>query len=113
MIRFLIAAPRRPGLSLLELIAAVGLLGIVAAVLVPRLAQSGRAIDAHGCDRNRETIDLRAALFYRNTGDWPAGDLSDLAADAGAFPNGLPVCPVDGSAYTFDRATGETVAHGH
>ena len=103
-------ASRRRGLSLLELIAAVLLLGVVAAVAVPRLGGAGRAVDADSCDRAREAIDLHAALHLRNTGAWPRADLSDLDA---ALPDGLPVCPADGSAYTFDAATGTTVPHSH
>lgn len=108
--------PRRPGLrprrglSLLELTAAVLLLGIVTAVVVPRLAGAGRAVDVKSCDRHVETIDLHAALFRRNTGAWPQADLSDLAA---TLPEGLPVCPVDGAAYVFDPGAGTTVPHTH
>ena len=112
------AAPPRPrsarrGFSLLELTAAAVLVGIVAAAAVPRFAGDGRAVRADACDRCREAIDLHAALHRRNTGDWPAADLGDLAADPDAFPNGLPVCPADGSPYVFDRAAGATVPHPH
>ncbi|WP_171187114.1 type II secretion system protein [Alienimonas chondri] len=100
----------RRGLSLLELIAVVLLLSIVAAVVVPRLGGAGRDVNVQSCDRNREAIDLHAALHLRNTGSWPQANLSDLAA---TLPEGLPVCPIDGSAYTFDSATGETVPHAH
>ena len=102
---------RRSGLSLLEIVAAVALLGVVAAVALPRLAGAGRDVRADACDRNLELIDLHAALHRRNTGDWPAADLSDLTT--AAFPEGPPVCPVDGAAYTFDRSAGRAVPHGH
>ncbi|MFH5805322.1 type II secretion system protein [Alienimonas sp. DA493] len=100
----------RGGLSLLELIAALTLLGVLAAVVVPRLGVAARHVDVESCERCRETIDVHAALHRRNVGAWPQADLSDLAA---SLPEGLPVCPVDGTAYTFDAATGRTVPHGH
>ena len=103
----------RRGVSLLEAIAAVTILGILAAIVVPRLAASGRAAQAERCDGHCDLIDLQAALFRRNTGAWPAADLSDLAADAALLPDGLPTCPVDGTVYAFDRAAGRCVRHAH
>ncbi|MEM9700964.1 MAG: hypothetical protein AAF907_00810 [Planctomycetota bacterium] len=100
----------RAGLSMLELIAVMFVLGAIAAVIVPQLGGTGRAVDVETCDRHREAIDLHASLHLRNTGAWPAADLSDLAT---TLPEGLPVCPVDGSAYTFDSVTGRTVDHAH
>ena len=107
-----VSRPPRPrrGMSLMELTLAVLLLGIVAAVAVPRLGGAARAVEMESCDRQREAIDLHAALHRRNTGAWPQADLSDLAA---SLPDGLPVCPVDGGAYVFDPATGKTVPHAH
>ncbi|QDT15825.1 prepilin-type N-terminal cleavage/methylation domain-containing protein [Alienimonas californiensis] len=102
--------PPRRGLSLLELTAALTLLGIVAAVVVPRLGVAARGVDVRSCERCRETLDVHAALHRRNTGAWPQTNLSDLGA---SLPEGLPVCPVDGTAYTFDAATGKTVPHAH
>ena len=86
------------------------LLGIVAVVAIPRMGGAGRAVHVKSCDRHREAIDLHAALFKRNTGAWPRADLTDLAA---TLPEGLPVCPVDGTAYTFDAGPGKTVPHAH
>ena len=100
----------RRGASLLEMIAAVALLGAVATVAIPRLGDAGSSVDAASCDRHREAIDLQAALYRRNTGSWPQANLSDLAA---TLPEGLPTCPVDGTAYTFNPTSGETVPHVH
>lgn len=95
---------------MLELIAAVILLGAVAAVAVPRFGTAARAVDVESCHRCRETIDLHAAMFKRNTGSWPQANLSNLAA---TLPEGLPACPVDGTAYSLNTTTGETVPHLH
>jgi hypothetical protein len=40
-----------------------------------------------------------------NTGNWPANDLSDIAADPNYFPEGLPVNPVDNTPYTLNSTT--------
>ena len=45
-------------------------------------------------------------LWKRNNSSYPAANLSDIGADTAYFPSGLPVCPVDGTAYTIDTTTG-------
>ena len=107
------ARPPRRGLFLLELTCGLTLVGVIAAVAVPLLAAPGRAVQAKACEHRRDAIDLQAALWKRNAGAWPAADLSDVAADPAYFPDGPPVCPVDGTPYVFSPATGRTVPHAH
>lgn len=103
----------RKAMSLLELFVAVTLLGIIAAIIVPRLGSQGRQAKRGACDVNRGNIEVQCQLWYRTKGVWPAANLSDIGANSDYFPEGLPVCPVDGRAYTFNSATQQTVAHGH
>jgi hypothetical protein len=51
-------------------------------------------------------------LWRHNTGAWPAANLSDIGANVTYFPNSVPACPFDGTAYTID-ATGRVVGHSH
>ena len=106
-------APRPPrgGLSLLELTACVAIAGVVAAVAVPRLAAPARAVRQDACDRLREAVDLQAARYRRDTGAWPAADLSGFAGDPAYFPAGPPACPHGGTPYAFDAATGRVVPY--
>ena len=107
------APPPRRGLSMLEVTCGLTLMGVIVAAATPYLAAPGRRVNVKACDHRRDAIDLQAALWKRNAGAWPAADLSDLAADRDYFPEGLPVCPVDGTPYAFDAAAGRTVPHGH
>ena len=52
-------------------------------------------------------------LWKRNNGSYPAANLSDIGADTTYFPSGLPVCPVDGTAYTINTTTGLVIGHTH
>ena len=61
----------------------------------------------------KATSKCRSQLWYRNKSAWPAANLADIGADMAYFPEGLPTCPVDGSAYTFDTSTHRATGHTH
>lgn len=89
----------------MELLAVVTILGIIAAIIVPRVAVSSdtakQKVNAH----NKATINSAVERWYVEKGAWPATNLSDIGADINYFPDGVPVNPVDGSAYTLNTTT--------
>jgi general secretion pathway protein G len=103
----------RAGFSLLELLAVITLMGIIAAIAVPRIGTQSQKTKATACNVQRGNIDVQAQLWFRNRGRWPARDLNDIADNTDYFPDGLPVCPVDGSAYVFDSANQQVIEHDH
>ncbi|GAB5405529.1 MAG: hypothetical protein Aurels2KO_37600 [Aureliella sp.] len=104
--------PSRSGMSLLELLACVSILAVLAAALVPRLSGGASHARARACEVQREVIEVQSALWKRKTGKWPASDLSDVSADRSFFPEGALACPVDGEAYKIDAA-GKVIGHNH
>jgi type II secretory pathway pseudopilin PulG len=104
---------RRGGLSLTELTAVAALLGLLAMVIVPRVMGHNDNAKRTACHTNQAEIELQARLWRRNTGAFPAANLSDIGSDLTYFPEGLPVCPVDGSAYTIDTSGGLVIGHTH
>lgn len=108
-------APRRrlrSGLSLLELVATLGILGILATLLVPRVAGLVGSGNSSSCQTLKAQIELQSLRWKRSRGAWPAANLADIGADPQYFPTGLPVCPVTGDAYTID-AQGRVQGHTH
>lgn len=95
----------------MELLAVVIILGLLAALIVPRMATSGDTAKTKTCAHNRAEINITVEQYYMNTGSWPASDLSDVAADPNYFPDGLPHCPQTGAAYRIDPATHRVVGH--
>ncbi len=95
----------RRGFSLLELLAVVTILGIIAAIIVPRVAVSSATAKQKVRDHHAATINAAVERFYVDNNVWPANDLSDIGADITYFPDGLPVNPVDGSAYSLNATT--------
>ena len=103
----------RKAYSFLEVFAVITLLGILAVVIVPRLITKQSLANASGCHTLQGNIEIQAQIWLHNTGALPAGDLSDIGADLNYFPEGLPTCPVDGTSYTLDPATGLITGHNH
>lgn len=99
--------------SATEMIAVLAILGIAMAILLPRVVGNHDQANSAGCLVNKGEIELQAELWKANTGNWPAADLSDIGSDLHYFPEGLPTCPLDGTTYTIDSATGFVVGHNH
>ena len=99
--------------TLTELMAVLAILGVLAALIVPRLIGHSAAANRAACEANRAEIEMQVKLWLRNHGSNPMANLSDIGADAAYFPSGLPVCPVDGSPYTIDTTSGQVTGHTH
>ena len=103
----------RRGISLLEILAVVTLVGIIAMIAAPRLAHSGDSAKANSCFATKGLIEVQAELWLRNKGTAPLADLSDMMAVPAYFPDGVITCPVDGTAYQLDTATMQVTGHTH
>lgn len=96
---------RRTGFSLLELLAVVTILGIIAVVVIPRITVSAGTAKANADSQNKSEINAAVERWYFEKGTWPKTDLSDIGADSNYFPQGIPTNPVSGSAYALNSTT--------
>lgn len=94
---------RRRGFSLMELLAVVTILGIIAAIVVPRVSVSSATAKQQVHKHNKATINAAVERFYIETGDWPEDDLSDMGTDY--FPDGVPENPVTETPYALNSTT--------
>jgi prepilin-type N-terminal cleavage/methylation domain-containing protein len=113
-----VAAPpalphKRPALSLVELLAALAVLAVLAAYIIPRVVSHVDDARRNTCHTNQGEIELQAQLWRRDYGSFPAADLNEIGGDPAYFPEGVPSCPVDGTAYTIDTTTGYVTGHDH
>ena len=95
-------APIRPGFSLLELLAVAALIGVIAAIAIPRLTGPTDSARRDSCHTNKGVVETQVQLWYRNKGQWPQSNLSDIGSDPAYFPEGLPTCPFGDPAYQLD-----------
>jgi prepilin-type N-terminal cleavage/methylation domain-containing protein len=101
----LLGVHKRAGFSLMELLAVVTILGIIAAIIVPRVAVSSDTAKIKVNAHNKATINAAVERWYIEKGTWPANNLSDIGADINYFPDSVPVNPTDGTAYTLNATT--------
>jgi general secretion pathway protein G len=100
-----IGSQKRAGFSLMELLAVVTILGIIAAIIVPRVAVSSDTAKTKVNNHNKATINAAVERWYIEKGTWPANNLSDIGADTNYFPEGLPTNPVNSTPYTLNATT--------
>jgi type II secretory pathway pseudopilin PulG len=95
----------------MELLAVVTILGLIAALVLPRVISGNDVAKEKTCFHNRAEINITVEQYYMHTGTWPATNLSDIGADPQYFPDGLPTCPVSGAPYRIDGTTHRVVGH--
>ncbi|MFW6108611.1 MAG: competence type IV pilus major pilin ComGC [bacterium] len=103
----------REAFTLLELLIVIVILGILAAITLPRFQVSAAEAKKNTCAQNVANINAQVERWYFEKGSWPATNLSDIASDADYFPDGIPTCPVDGTAYALDATTHRVTGHSH
>ncbi len=85
---------RRNAFSLLELLAVVVILGILAAAIVPRVVTSTSDAKTSVNQHNMAEINAAAERYYMDNDAWTT-DINDLVPDY--LPDGVPAVPTDAS----------------
>ena len=100
---------RRKGLTLIELLLVVIILGALAAIAIPRISTSATTAKTNACNTNVDTLNTAIEMYQIDTGSYPSA-LSDLTSDANYFPYGAPACPW-GTAYVYSGTTNRVAEH--
>ncbi len=101
--------PRRNAFSLLELLAVVTILGIIALVVVPRITTSSVTAKENACFQNKAEINSAVERYYFDNGSLPAN--IGAVNTTTYFPDGIPTCPVAGTAYALGATTKRVTGH--
>ncbi len=101
----------RKGLTLIELLIVVIILGALAAIAIPRITTSATTAKINACKTNVDTLNTSIEMYKMDTGSYP-GALTTLTADANYFPDGAPTCPF-GTTYDYSATTNRVTDHSH
>ena len=104
----------RAAFTLLELLIVVVILGVLAAIVIPRFVVSADDARKNGCKQNIAIINQAAERWYFEKGAWPKNKVwEEIGIDPDYFPDGNPTCPVDGSKYELDGTSHRVKGHNH
>ncbi len=95
---------RARGFSLLELLAVITILGVIAAIVVPRIVASTVAAKQAGAAQYRADLNDALEKYYFDTGLTPP-DLETLHT-LGYYSEPIPLNPVTNQPFVLDPATG-------
>jgi prepilin-type N-terminal cleavage/methylation domain-containing protein len=100
--------------TLVELMIVVLILGVLAAVAVPRIMGGSATANANVCKTNIALMNSQTELYHSRSGVWPA-DLGVVTKDNAYFPDGEPKCPITKAKYdkTLVNNRVDTTDHNH
>lgn len=107
------------GFTLIEMLIVVTIIGILAAILLPRVSSSGRQATQAAHKKIRTQINSQIELFYFNAHQYPSAMTNDAWNDGTNdytyyWPEGVPTTCNYSAAWTIDASTHHIVLHdGH
>lgn len=98
------------GFSLLEMLAAITIIGIISAIVLTRVSHHALDAKKKSCLQYKGDINNAIELYRFDFGTPPA-DLSDL--EGTYYPQAIPPCPVTNLNYQIDGTAGRVIGHNH
>jgi len=105
------ARKQKKGVTLIELLIVVLILGALSAIAIPRISQSASNAKSKTCDTNVDVINSAIEMYNADTGAYPT-TLAAVTGSSTYFPDGAPTCPFS-TAYVMNATTKRVATHSH
>src|SRR6056297_973751 len=103
---------KRKGATLIEVLIVGLILIALSAIAIPRISFCASREQSKDCQTNIDILNSSIELYNANNGVYPP-NLKTIMNDPDYFPQGPPVCPVDGTPYKIDPETHRVDLSGH
>lgn len=106
---------REAGLTLVEVLIVVAILGVILAIVIPSYAASTKRAQEKLCSSTKIMVDAQIELYQLDTNDIIAADIVDMSTVFGKLTSGgylreTPICPASG---TYSRVDGKLECSKH
>jgi type II secretory pathway pseudopilin PulG len=95
---------KRRAFSIIEFFAVSAIVGIIAAIVVPRVVVDDKLAKEKIRDHYAAAINVAVEKYRTERQTWPAS-IADLSQDPEFFPDGLPSDPLTGRPFELDATT--------
>jgi len=88
---------KRKGFTLVEILLVIVIIGILGAIVIPRIMYSKTKAQKAACDANVAALNAQIELYHMQEGSWPTA-LADLVAESDknddeSYIDKVPICP--------------------
>lgn len=92
---------RQDGLTLLELLIVIAILGVLAAILIPNFLRSRASALLATCQLDLRNIAAALDLYYNENQNYPAASGWQATLESGGYIRAVPVSPIDKAPYGY------------